>query len=365
MEERELLIYLHSLNGVGWKSISRLDSTLDSLRKLNDLQPLELAMTTGIELQQAEKIRDALQPDKVITFNRIIKEWEENGINILTYHDTDYPSYLKEIAQPPWVLYTIGNKELLQRPALAMVGTRNPTNYGKIVANRLAKELVDSGFVIVSGLARGIDSIAHSGALGSNGPTIAVLGSGVDVIYPSENKKLYHEIAAKGLVISEYPPGTVPHPGYFPQRNRIISGLTYGTLIVEASTKSGSLITAQFALEQSREVFAVPGSITSKQSLGTNGLIKQGAKLVQTIDDILEELPYLNLNSKEKKTTSSEKLSDIEVLVYNVIDDDPIHIDEIYSKLDLNLSEIYETLFSLQLKNMIKQISGGLYIKSS
>lgn len=363
MEEREFLIYLHSLNGIGWKTISRLHSYLDSLNRLYDIQPLELSMTTGIELQQAEKIRDALQSGKVTAFNQLVKKWKEKGINILTYLDPDYPQYLKEIAQPPWVIYTIGRKELLQQLSIAMVGTRNPTNYGKIVANKLAKELVESGFVVVSGLARGIDSISHSGAISANGPTIAVLGSGIDVIYPSENKKLYNEIVAKGLIISEYPPNTAPHPGFFPQRNRIISGLAYGTIIVEASMKSGSLITAQFALDQSREVFAVPGPITSKQSLGTNSLIKQGAKLVQTIDDILEEFPYISLNGGGQKSSLTEKLTDSEALVYELIDYNPIHIDEIYSKLDLNLSEIYEALFSLQLKNMIKQVSGGSYIQ--
>jgi len=365
MEERQLLIYLHSLNGIGWKTISRLHSYLDSIKELNDLQPLELSMATGIELSQAEKIRGALQPDKLIAFNLLLDKWKEKGINIITYYDPDYPLHLKEIAQAPWVIYTIGDTDLLEQPALAIVGTRNPTNYGKIVASRLAKELADSTFVVVSGLARGIDSIAHSGALSANGPTIAVLGSGIDIIYPKENQKLYNEIAAKGLVISEYPPGTPPHPGHFPQRNRIISGISHGTIIVEASMKSGSLITAQFALDQSREVFAIPGPITSKQSLGTNSLIKQGAKLVQTIDDILDELPYLkpantNTNTKGNYT---EKLTEIEILVFEKIDYNPIHIDEIYSQLDLNLSEIYEALFSLQLKNRVKQISGGLYIK--
>lgn len=363
MDERELLIYLHSLNRIGWKSISRLYSYLGSLNKIYDLQPLELSMNTGIEFSQAERIKNSLQQDKVLAFTGLLNEWENKGISIITYKDPNYPTMLKEIAQPPWVIFAKGDLKLLNRPAIAIVGTRNPTNYGKIVADKLARGLVENNLVVISGMARGIDSIAHSGALGADGNTIAILGSGIDVIYPKENHKLYNEITRKGLIVSEYPPETEPHPGYFPQRNRIISGISYGTIIVEASMKSGSLITGQFALDQSREVFAVPGPITSKQSMGTNDLIKQGAKLVQTIDDVFEELPYLKEKSVNNNIISKEELNDNEAIIYKAVDYIPIHIDEIYNNHDLSLPEIYEALFSLQLKNRIKQISGGLYIR--
>ena len=200
---------------------------------------------------------------------------------------------MKEIAQPPWVLYIKGMSPSFPTACLAVVGTRQPTNYGRRVARKMAAEIASRGWVVVSGMAAGIDSEAHRGALEADGKTVAVLGTGVDVVYPRHLRSLYAELVEKGAVCSEMPPGTAPHPGLFPRRNRIISGLSVGTLVVEAAERSGALITADFSMEQGREVFAVPGPVTSEKSAGTNRLIQQGAKCVTGVQDILEEFPSL------------------------------------------------------------------------
>src|SRR5262249_44743724 len=206
-------------------------------------------------------------------------------------HDEEFPAALREIFDPPLTIYTRGNRALMKEPAVAIVGSRRPTAYGRAVARRLAMDLAQKGLVIISGMARGVDSAAHEGAIEVGGNTIAVLGTGIDVPYPAENKKLYEQIGAKGLLISEFPLGTFPAPQNFPIRNRVISGLSLGVVVVEAAQYSGSLITARLAMEQNREVFAVPGSVTNKNSWGPHVLIKQGAKLVQDWQDVMEEMP--------------------------------------------------------------------------
>lgn len=363
MENREILILLHGIKGVGWKTIERVIIYISPLNKIFLMNPLELSMNTGIQYKMAEKIIEVLQSeDNIKSFITMVKGWELNNIKIITYYDNNYPKLLKEIAQPPWVLYTIGDLNLMNLQTLAIVGTRNPTNYGKIIAEMISKELAEYEFAIVSGMARGIDSVAHRSAIDNKGKTIAVLGCGVDVIYPKENTNLYKDIVNNGLLISEYAPGEKPHPGYFPQRNRIISGLSYGTIVVEASISSGSLITAQYSIDQSREVFAIPGPITSINSMGSNSLIKQGAKLVQTVNDVIDEFPYLLIN-KRQQTKQEFKISSIEYKIYNILGDEPIHIDDIYEKTDFELSEVYENILSLQVRGIIKQLPGGLYIR--
>lgn len=362
MEERDLLIFLHIQKGVGWKTIFNIFQYFDDLKEIFLIQPLEFSMRTGIKYSLAEKIINMLKKEYINEFPKQMETWEKTGIEISTFLDQNYPERLKEIHQPPWVLYAIGDTELFNHPSLAVVGTRNPTPYGRWAAEKLTGELVEYNWAIVSGMARGIDYAAHESALHHNGKTIAVLGNGVDVIYPQENRKLYKEIAEKGLILSEYPPNTQPHPGNFPQRNRIISGLSYGSIIVEASQKSGSLITAQFALEQSREVFAVPGPIHSKQSIGTNTLIKQGAKLIQEIEDIMEEFTYLKLK-KNKSSQGSELINQSEEAIHQAIQYQPVHINDIYNQTEIELNQIYETLLSLQLKRKIKQLPGGYYIR--
>src|SRR4051794_23750834 len=239
------------------------------------------------------------------TFDEAVAQQEkmaEAGVELATIGDPRYPQLLREIFDPPIVLFGRGRVELLKSLALGVVGTRRPTPYGVAVAERLSADLAHAGLTIVSGLARGIDTSAHKGALGAGGDTVAVLGCGVDIVYPSENRKLYAEISAKGLVVSEFPMGSTAFPQNFPIRNRIISGLSVGVLVVEGAQYSGSAITAKLAMDQGRDVFAVPGNITSKLSWGPNLLIKQGAKIVQDWNDVVIEL------SPESRRRLIEKL---------------------------------------------------------
>lgn len=285
-----------------------------------------------------------------------------SNIRKLTRSYKEYPNLLREIFQPP-VLYMRGSFQKADKYALAIVGTRTPTHYGKQVAEKFAYELSQAGFTIVSGLAVGIDAIAHKTALQEKGRTIAVLGSGIDEksLYPQKNKKLAKQIEKSGAVISEYRPGTSARPGYFPQRNRIISGLCLGILVIEAGFKSGALITARCALDQNREVFCVPGSILSEKSVGPNNLIKLGAKLVNRTEDILEEL---NLNQTmqifEKAKTKPDNKEEAKIL--KVLNYEPIHIDDLIKQTKLNAAIINATLSMMEIKNKIKNMGGGNYV---
>ena len=256
---------------------------------------------------------------------------DENGIKIIKKSSKEYPKILKEISNAPKQLYARGELPKNHDMNFAIVGTRAASEYGKTLAFKIAKELSELGFNIVSGLALGIDTQAHLGALAGNGKTIAVLGSGIDdaSIFPKENLKLVKTIVdSGGAVISEYEPNAKSEIWYFPERNRIVSGLSKGVLVVEAPEKSGALITARLALEQNREVFAVPGSVFSKNSIGANNLIKSGAKMVTSIDDILEEINLTELKI-HKKESEGEKLNPEEKLILNIILKEPIHIDKI------------------------------------
>jgi DNA processing protein len=283
------------------------------------------------------------------------------NIKQINISDKDYPEILKEIHNPPKSLYVRGGFDEKDKIAIGIVGTRNYTSYGKQVAINIAGDLAEAGITVVSGLAKGIDAFAHQAALEKNGRTIAVLGSAVDSssVYPSCNKKLAEKIAKSGAVISEYAPGTKSEIYFFPQRNRIVSGLSLGVVVIEAPEKSGALITATCALEQNREVFAVPGSIYSKNSVGTNKLIQMGAKLVNSANDILDELnlPLLKEKSKNFKPETKEE----EILV-SIITKEPIHLDEIVKQSRLNSALASSTLIMLELKGIAKHQGGGYYI---
>ena len=298
------------------------------------------------------------------------------GASFVAIRDTDYPAFLKEIFDPPLLLHTRGDRSLLGVPAVGIVGTRHPTPYGKGIAERLAGDLALRGLGIVSGLARGIDSAAHRGALQAGGKTIAVLGSGIDVVYPAENKKLFADIAEKGLLLSEFPLGAFPAPQNFPIRNRIIAGLSLGVVVVEAAQYSGSLITARLAMEQNREVFGVPGSLTNKYSWGPHVLIKQGAKLVQDWQDVVEELPaevrqkLIPLSETMKKGEESslfaESLSGRERAIYDLLKaDETVHIDHILDALPhFSSSEVLATLLELEFRHLIRQLPGKHFVKT-
>lgn len=294
------------------------------------------------------------------------EEWKkikDSGIGVLSMDDPCYPSLLKETYLPPAVIYTDGEfrEEELR---VAMVGSRKSTLYGHEAARKLAGELATMGITIVSGMAMGIDTKAHQGALDVGGRTVAVLGSGVDVCYPAQNRRLKENITRHGVVISEFPPGTTPIPQNFPQRNRIISGISLGTIVVEAMEKSGALITADFALEQGREVFAVPGNINSPYSRGCNRLIKQGAKLVETVDDILEELELFINNKDDGEGTKQMTLADAEEeKLLTLIPFQPTHVDEIVRLSELPLSKLNGILLNLELKGFLNQLPGKYFIR--
>jgi len=309
----------------------------------------------------------------------------ETGAAFLAYTDDAYPERLREIFDPPVVLWVRGDPQLLSQPSIAVVGTRHPTPYGTGMAEMLSRDLAARGIIILSGMARGVDTAAHKGALAAKRPTIAIWGTGVDVVYPKENKSLAEQIiAGGGAIISEYPLGTFPAPQNFPKRNRILSGMSIGVLVIEAAEYSGTRVTARCALEQNREVFAVPGNVTTKNAWGPNTLIKQGAKLTATWEDVWEELPTpvrLQLaagNDSESNPGAAASfihegpsdqaaLPPAESRVMSVLrHDEALQLDEIMEKLDseLSSSEIFTALFELELAGRIRQLPGKNYVKS-
>jgi DNA processing protein len=303
----------------------------------------------------------------------------EAGARIISLSDPEYPSRLKEIYDPPVILFVKGSVEVLAQPGIAMVGTRHPTPYGSGMAERLSTDLAARGLVIISGLARGVDTASHRGAVAAKGKTVAVLGTGIDVMYPRENTRLTEQIIALGgALITEFPVGTSPAPQNFPIRNRIISGMSAGVLVVEAAEYSGTRITSRLALEQNRDVYAVPGNVTNKNSWGPNTLIKQGAKLVATWEDVWEELPTdvqvalsaMQNESPEPETASlfpDEVTSPHERKILKLLKaDESTHIDQLVELLEneMSSSEIFAALFELELNGKVKQLPGKNFVKS-
>ncbi|MBZ5599899.1 MAG: DNA-processing protein DprA [Acidobacteriia bacterium] len=302
------------------------------------------------------------------------------GVQIVAFEDAAYPSQLKQIYDPPLVLYVRGNVAAVSQPGIAVIGTRHPTPYGTGMAERLACDLAVRGLVIFSGLARGVDTAGHRGAIAGKGKTVAVLGTGIDVIYPKENTRLTEQmLALGGALVSEFPLSTFPAPQNFPIRNRIISGVSIGVLVVEAAEYSGTRITARCALEQGRDVYAVPGNVTNKNSWGPNTLIKQGAKLVATWDDVWEELPTevrLALEPKDAAESQAEGTASLfkddeigphERKILKILKaDEATQIDEIVERLEpeLSSSEIFAALFELELAGKVKQLPGKNFVKA-
>jgi DNA processing protein len=296
------------------------------------------------------------------------------GVKLLTWDEPGYPARLREIFDPPPLLYVRGNIELLGKHLISVVGARRPTPYGNQMAERLGRDLADRGLVVTSGLARGVDSCAHKGALSSpNGATIGVLGCGIDVIYPKENRKIFADMEQRGAIISEFPMGTFPAPQNFPIRNRIIAGISLGVVVVEGAQYSGSLITARLAMEFGREVFGVPGNATQPTSFGPNQLIKQGAKLVTSWEDVIEELPtpiraeLLPMESaspEERAALLDEAFVPAERTLFGLLNvDEARHIDDIMEVSGLTSSEVLATLFDLELKGVVRQLPGKQFLK--
>ncbi|MEE9912643.1 MAG: DNA-processing protein DprA [Deltaproteobacteria bacterium] len=367
-------IALKSIDGIGNGSFRLLLDRFHSLSDVFSATINDLTAIPGISKDSAAAIVSFKDWDKTV---RQLDELNKAGIKVMTCLDECYPANLLNIYDRPAFFYVLGtlNKEDIP---IAIVGSRHASTYGKYTTDRISRELAMRAITIVSGMARGIDSCAHRGALAAHGRTVAVLGSGLDIIYPPENKKLFAAIAENGAVISEFPLGTQPLPYHFPARNRIISGLSYGVVVVEAGEKSGSLITARLAMEQGREVFAIPGSIDSAASRGTNSLIKQGAKLIENIDDILEDiLPQLErplgkpvFRKPEMETAQipqinhvfqSDTLNPVDQMILAVLSRTKTHVDDIIAATGLPPTEILSTLMTLELKGRIMQYPGKLF----
>lgn len=316
------------------------------------------------DLGLADKVLDALQHP---SWERVEQDmaWLEDAENsVLTLQDPLYPSQLKEIADPPALLFVKGNPALLRQAQISMVGSRNPSRLGLSTAKEFAAALVQAGYVITSGMALGIDAASHQGALQASGATIAVAGTGLDRVYPAAHKPLATEIAAHGALVSEFPLGTQAKAGHFPRRNRIISGLCQGLLVVEASLQSGSLITAQLALEQNREVFAIPGSIHNPLARGCNALIKQGAKLVETAADIFEELAQYNQPHTPEAIQFVQPVLDLEQQnLLNSIPYSPITVDDLVRESGYSVEILSSMLLVLELQGYIAAAAGGSYYR--
>jgi DNA processing protein len=297
---------------------------------------------------------------------KVLKDLESLGARMVIFSDPAYPDPLREIHDPPMVLYMKGTAIPGKATFVAIVGSMTSTPYGVKTAESLAQGLARRGLGIVSGLARGIDSAAHWGCIEGRGFSVGVLGTGIDVVYPPSNKKLFDIMGEKGAVITEFPPETPPEPKNFPIRNRLISGLSRGVIVVEATMKSGSLITASMALEQGREVFAVPGSVHSFKSKGCHFLIKQGAKLVENADDVLDDLG-LNYTYAAKKDSYAEPplppMEDNEKKVYDLIGDYPVHIDDIVREGNMEPGTASAVLMRMELKGIIRQLPGKLFVR--
>lgn len=287
------------------------------------------------------------------------------GIDFVCHSDPDYPENLAAIYDPPPVIFFKGSLKAADKLSVAIVGTRKPSPYGLVVAEKLAKDLAPLGITIISGMARGIDSAAHRGALASSGRTIAVLGCGPDVVYPRENKKLMDDIIKNGAVVSEFPPGTQPEAWRFPVRNRIISGLSQAILVVEAAEKSGALITADFALEQGRDVMAVPGNIVNPLSRGPHRLLKQGARLIEGAGDVLDELGMEKLFPAQTSDTGAKmKMSSQEETLYGLLSLEPVALDELILQSGLLPQKVMAALMYLEIKGFTRQLPGKFYIKT-
>lgn len=364
-QKREILsklFFLQSLDRIGTSRILSLLNKFKSIDNVINAEFSDLIQTGSISNKIAKNIVTAREKidEYENEFDRQNEILEKIGGKIITYWDDDYPELLKRIYSPPLLIYVIGDFIEKDKYSLSVVGTRHPTQYGIHQTEKIVQGLLEYDITIVSGLARGIDTVAHKTAIKSGGRTIAIIGSGLDVIYPPENKKLFNKIIEKGIIISEFKCGTKPDAPNFPKRNRIISGLSLGTLVVESKISGGALQTASYALDQNREVFAIPGNISTAQSEGCNKLIQKGeAKLVSSAEDILIELDLLLKPAIGKNIPKpSVELSLFEENVLSSLSDIPRNIDDLAEELSMSTSDCLVYLLSLEFKDLIVQLPG-------
>ncbi|MDZ7690069.1 MAG: DNA-processing protein DprA [Balneolaceae bacterium] len=357
------LIALYLIPNLGAQRIRALLGKVDHPEDIFQLSSVDLTSVYGIGEVTANQVLDFTDWEEA---DRIIEKTERSEFDLITLLDEDYPPLLREIYDPPILLWLRGHPEVLNTDSLAIVGTRKASDYGKKMAERFASGLVASGLTIISGLAYGIDATAHKATLQAGGKTIAVLGSGIDNIYPSKNIRLAFDMAEQGgAVITEFPPGTEPDARNFPVRNRIVSGMTLGTLVIESGVKGGSMITASSALDQNREVFVIPHALDTQSGAGCNHLIKMGqGKLVQTVDDILEEINIHRTDEIKKGKVSTEKkwktldLDDFSRAICELLEESPLHIDDMSEELDVSTHKLLPALLELEMKECVRQTAG-------
>jgi DNA processing protein len=363
---QEIIMGDHKKYWVGFNRISGIGPAR-MRRLIDEFGGIEAAWKTtkagylGIGLHR-KLVEDILTTQRQIDLDAEMNKLAALGIEVLTWEDIQYPGRLFELDTSPPVLYVWGRIESVDRYSVAIVGTRRKSPYGETVAREISLGLAANGITIVSGLARGIDGIAHRGALESGGRTLAVLGSGIDRIYPPEHRKLAEQISGRGAIISEYGLGTAPEARNFPPRNRIISGLSMAVIVVEAGQSSGALITAHFAAEQGREVFAVPGSVHSKVSRGTNRLIRNGAIPFLSLNDVLEVL-NLELIARQESVEDYLPEDEVERMIYEKLSADPVHVDDIQAECGLPVSKITASLAMLELKGQARQVGGMNFVR--
>jgi DNA processing protein len=354
--ENKYWLGFYRIPGIGRVKLGHMEKFFGSMANAWKASSSQLSQS-GLDKHTVDTIincRHSINPD--IEAEKL----EKNGIRLLTYHDEDYPPRLREIPDYPPVIFVKGTLLARDEAGFAVVGSRIPTTYGKQVTRELASGLAAVGLTVISGLARGIDTIAHQAALETGGRTIAVCATGLDRVYPASNHALAQKIIEQGAIISEYPPGTRPRPEYFPRRNRIMSGMALGVVVTEARRDSGALITARLALDYNRDVFAVPGSIYSPNSFGTNYLIGEGAKLVASVNDVLEELNLFTATAK-KMEISIKPESHAEKLLVGALARETLHIDEMVRSTGLPIAEVSSTLTLMELKGWIKQVGVMCY----
>jgi DNA processing protein len=367
MDAREALVALNLIEGVGPVRVRQLLEHFGDAPAILSASKTQLLQARGIGEDTAEAI---VHWEKSIDLSAELKRIAEFGCHIVALGDAEYPELLRQIYDPPIVLYVKGTLNPKDKNSVAMVGSRMTTHYGIEVARKLAYQLAYVGVTVVSGGARGIDSAAHQGVLTAKGRTIAVLGTGINLVTPPENAELFERIAANGAVITQFPFNRPPDKQSFPIRNRIVAGMTLGTVVVEANLTSGALITANFATEYGRQVFAVPGRIDSPRSKGCHDLIKKGAKLCESAEDILSEFEYLFPptnrlpSAAETGILPAIELSENERRVYDTLDHEEISIDEAIRKSGLSSSAVSVALLSLEMKHLIRQLPGKMFVKN-
>ena len=357
MEQKAYWVGLNLVNGIGAVRFKLLTDFFGSAQAAWEAPP-DAWLSAGIPQKAISRFS---QVKMQVDLEKVMEKATVNGVKIFTWLDADYPRRLKEIDQSPPVLFVKGSINVEDDWAVAVVGTRRVTPYGRQVADEIGRFLAQNGITVVSGLARGVDAIAHQAALQAGGRTFAVLGSGVDVIYPPEHRKLAAGIVEQGALISDYPLGTQPDGVNFPPRNRIISGLSLATVVVEAGERSGALITAEFAVEQGRDVFAVPGSILAAQSQGTNRLIEQGARPLLKMNEILEALKLDQIPAKQQARKLAPMSGGEQALLAH-LSSEPVHIDQLCELTGLPITDVSATLTMMELKGFVSQVGGMNYV---